>query len=187
MIQDCVFGYGSLVNASTHDFLASNPARLSGWRRYWCQIEATDHAFLSIRRSEGDIIDGLLARVEPQQWPGLDAREAGYDRLSSLAAIYKGDHAAHESACAVYAVPPITSPTRPCTVPILRSYLDVVLQGYLTVFGLDGAKRFMASTDWNCAVLDDRAAPLYPRHQHISAAENSAITALLHSFQLTLL
>ena len=120
MIQDCVFGYGSLVNASTHDFLAPNPARLSGWRRYWCQIEATDHAFLSIRRSEGDIIDGLLARVEPQQWPGLDAREAGYDRLSSLAAIYKGDHAAHESACAVYAVPPITSPTRPCTVLILQ-------------------------------------------------------------------
>jgi hypothetical protein len=187
MIQDCVFGYGSLVNASTHDFLAPNPARLSGWRRYWCQIEATDHAFLSICRSEGDIIDGLLAPVEPQQWPGLDAREAGYDRLSSLAAIYTDDHAACESACTVYAVPPITSPTRPCTAPILRSYLDVVLQGYLTVFGLDGAKRFMASTDWNCAVLDDRAAPLYPRHQHISAAENSAITALLHRFQLTLL
>ena len=35
--------------------------------------------------------------------------------------------------------------------------------------------------------VQDRAAPLYPRHQHISAAENSAITALLHSFQLTLL
>ena len=79
MIQDYVFGYGSLVNASTHDFLAPSPAQLSGWRRYWCPIEATDHAFLSIRRSEGDIIDGLLARVEPQQWPGLDAREAGYD------------------------------------------------------------------------------------------------------------
>ena len=187
MIQDYVFGYGSLVNASTHDFLAPSPARLSGWRRYWCQIEATDHAFLSIRRSEGDIIDGLLARVKPQQWPGLDDREAGYDRLSSVAAIYTGEHAARESVCAVYAVPPITSPTRPCDVPILRSYLDVVLQGYLTVFGPDGAKRFMATTDWNCAVLDDRAAPLYPRHQRISPAQNSVITELLHSFQLTLL
>ncbi len=130
MIQDYVFGYGSLVNASTHDFLAPSPARLNGWRRYWCQIEATDHAFLNIRRSDGDIIDGLLARVQPQQWPGLDAREAGYDRLSSVAAVYTGDHADHETACVVYAVPPIASPTRPCDVPILRSYLDVVLQGY---------------------------------------------------------
>lgn len=187
MIQECVFGYGSLVNACTHDYLAPSPARLSGWRRYWCQIDGTNNAFLTIRRSEGDIIEGLLARVGPRQWAGLDAREAGYNRLSSVAAIYKGDHKARESACAVYAVHPIISPTRPCDVPILRSYLDVVLQGYLNVFGPNGAKRFMASTDWNCAVFDDRAAPLYPRHRRVSRTEKSVITALLKASGLTLL
>ena len=47
--------------------------------------------------------------------------------------------------------------------PILRSYLDVVIQGFHDHFGPAGVTRFFATTaNWQ-AVEDDRAAPKYPR------------------------
>ena len=56
--------------------------------------------------------------------------------------------------------------------PILLSYLDVVVQGYLEAFGREGVSRFFASTDgWEASVIDDRGQPLYRRHQATSAEE----------------
>jgi len=48
--------------------------------------------------------------------------------------------------------------------PLLQSYVDCVLAGFLAVFGWDGVERFMQSTQgWSAPMLADRAAPLYPR------------------------
>ena len=56
---------------------------------------------------------------------------------------------------------------------ILRSYLDAVLQGFLTHFGEDGVLRFVRETDnWEIGVADDRAAPIYPRSVELSRDES---------------
>jgi len=59
---------------------------------------------------------------------------------------------------------------------ILLSYLDVVVQGFLREFGTEGAVRFFDTTDgWDTPILDDRAAPLYPRHQTLTEAETAVV------------
>jgi hypothetical protein len=53
---------------------------------------------------------------------------------------------------------------------ILKTYLDTVLYGYFIRFGEDGVSRFLTSfVDWEFPILNDRVAPLYPRHQQIGA------------------
>ena len=71
---------------------------------------------------------------------------------------------------AVYSIPP--RPDDGDGSPILLSYLDVVVQGFLTEFGASGVHRFFETTDnWDLPVADDRAAPLYPRAQKTSPEE----------------
>ena len=165
----CVFGYGSLVNCRTHAFAPVRPDRLAGWRRRWCYTRHHDGPFLTaVPAGAGEAIDGLIATVPAGDWAALDAREAGYDRCPTP---WPG--------VAVYAVPdPLTGDATGA--PIRLSYLDAVLQGFLAVFGPQGPARFMASTDgWHIPVLNDRAAPLYPRAQRLTAAEQGLVDALL--------
>ena len=52
------------------------------------------------------------------------------------------------------------------THPVLLSYIDVVVQGYLREFGEAGVQRFFETTDgWDAPILNDRAAPIYSRTQ----------------------
>ena len=60
--------------------------------------------------------------------------------------------------------------------PVLLSYVDVVVQGYLREFGEDGVARFFETTDgWDAPMRNDRANPLYPRHQVLSAEETALV------------
>ena len=55
-------------------------------------------------------------------------------------------------------------------------YLDVVVQGFLREFGEAGAQRFFETTDgWEVGIVNDRAAPLYPRHRVLSAEERAFV------------
>ena len=83
-------------------------------------------------------------------------------------------------AAQVYAVAPETMVVQADPAPILMSYLDVVVQGYLREFGERGARDFFATTDgWDTPVLNDRAAPRYPRAQVLTGAETALVDALL--------
>ncbi len=63
---------------------------------------------------------------------------------------------------------------------MLLSYLDVVVQGYLDVFGRAGVDRFFASTDgWHAPIRNDRHAPIYPRAQQTSAQERDLVDGWL--------
>jgi len=54
------------------------------------------------------------------------------------------------------------------------------VQGYLQEFGQDGVQNFFQTTDgWDAPILNDRAAPLYPRHQRLCAAEQAMIDSHL--------
>lgn len=170
-----VFGYGSLVNRATHAYAPARPARLAGWRRAWRYTTHRAGPYLTAVPSPGDSIDGLIATIPGGDWVALDAREAGYDRCETP---WQG--------VMVYAVPSPMLPA-PGGAPILLSYIDVVFQGFLREFGARGLDDFVATTDgWDAGILDDRAAPLYPRHQRLTADETARVDAILKSLGVTI-
>ncbi len=167
------FGYGSLVNRATHSYPDAQTAQLKGWRRAWVKTPARDVVFLSVVKDLSSTIDGLIAAVPDADWAALDAREGGYDRIKSHNAVTHTMTPAPE--IAHYAVPA----ARICDAGehvILMSYLDVVVQGFYQEFGTKGVARFFDSTDgWDTPVLNDRAAPRYPRAQILSPDETDLV------------
>lgn len=174
-----VFGYGSLVNRRSHQAVEARPARLSGWRREWCQTRLRPVPFLSVRPVRGGSVAGLVTEVALGDWAQLDAREYAYDRHSAEA---HGVEQAHQ--VQVYAVAD-QHRAQGSRGPILLSYLDVVVQGYLQEFGREGVAEFFATTDgWDRPVLNDRPAPRYSRHQGLSAAERALVDTHLNALSM---
>ncbi|MCZ7676512.1 MAG: gamma-glutamylcyclotransferase [Roseovarius sp.] len=168
------FGYGSLVNRATHGYGPALPARLGGWRRVWRHTRLRPVAYLTVVPDPGGEIDGLIAAVPGTGWAALDAREGAYARLP---AGHQISHAlAHAPRIALYAIPEGRHGTPDKACPVLLSYIDVVVQGYLREFGEAGVGRFFATTHgWDAPVLDDRAAPRYPRHRLLSTDERTLV------------
>jgi len=174
MADPFFFGYGSLVNRATHDFDEAHPARLSGWRRAWRHTRLRPVAFLTAVPAPGHTIDGLVAHVPGDDWAALDQRERAYDRTPvTEAADHTVTRAIHVQ---VYAIPHGKHGVPDETHPVLLSYLDVVVQGYLREFGEAGVQRFFDTTDgWDAPILDDRAAPVYGRHQRLRDEERALV------------
>ncbi len=169
------FGYGSLVNLATHDYADPRPARLLGWRRIWRHTDLRPAAFLSVERAAGVEIEGITAGVPGADWAALDAREYAYIRrdVSHEVTPSHGETAVYEVEASRLVAPDVAH-------PILLSYLDVVVQGFLRVHGADGAARFFATTSgWQAPILNDRHAPRYPRAQTLSAAETATVDQAL--------
>ncbi|MCC5970267.1 MAG: gamma-glutamylcyclotransferase [Pararhodobacter sp.] len=178
------FGYGSLVNRATHIYGAARRARVRGWRRTWRYTGFRDGPFLTAVPCPASEIAGLVAQVPGGDWRALDTREIGYARQPL------GPELSIEGALIattqIYAVPLADAIDPPQKQPILLSYLDVVVQGYLREFGADGVAQFFTTTDgWDAPVVDDRAAPLYPRHQSLSAAERALVDHHLRDLGIT--
>lgn len=168
------FGYGSLVNLATHDYTNPRNATLFGWRRVWVATTLRDTAFLSAERHADAQIDGLLADVTGADWNALDLREAAYARVDVTAQM------AAQQATALYRVNGNLLAGNQADAPILLSYLDVVVQGYLQRFGPQGVARFFASTSgWDRPICDDRDQPRYPRSQRLSRSETELVDACL--------
>ncbi|RKF13942.1 gamma-glutamylcyclotransferase [Roseovarius spongiae] len=172
------FGYGSLVNRATHAYPDAQPATLSGWRRVWRHTDLRQVAYLTVVPDADCAIDGLIAGVPGGDWKALDIREGAYDRVPADGQVR---HALGPDArIAVYTIPEGKHgrPTR--AHPVLLSYIDVVVQGYLREFGEAGARRFFETTQgWDVPVLNDRAAPAYPRHCALSPQERAFVDAQL--------
>ena len=167
------FGYGSLVNRATHDYPDAHPARLQGWRRAWVRTRRRDVVFLTVIPDPDTTIEGLIAAVPGADWAALDLREAGYTRQPSAQSILHP--LAPPPDIAHYTIPPQEQCPDDNHV-ILRSYLDVVVQGYLREFGEDGVARFFETTSgWHTPIRDDRAAPVYPRHQPLGTHETELV------------
>ena len=174
MADPYFFGYGSLVNSATHDFTDPRPARLRGWRRAWRHTDLREVAFLTAIPAPGDEIEGMIAHVPGGDWEKLDEREWAYDRVPATENVTH--FVRHEIEIAVYSVPEHRHRQPSRAYPILLSYLDVVVQGYLREFGTEGADRFFATTDgWDSPILNDRAEPRYPRHQQLRAEERDFV------------
>lgn len=179
------FGYGSLVNADTHAApITARPAVLAGWRRRWGnRAEEAGATSLTAAPDPATTIQGLLVQArDADHWAEIDRRERGYDRVSlgADAVAPAADAGSTGTPAFVYQ----TRAVRPATeaFPILQSYVDAVLQGYLRVFGREGAEAFVATTDgWDGPILDDRAAPRYPRAVTLTSEERAVIDALVRT------
>lgn len=171
------FGYGSLVNRATHAHAPAFPAKLRGWRRVWKSTVLRPVAFLSAEPDGASEIDGLIAHVPAADWTQLDIRERAYVRhdVSALC-----DHAAGQARIEVYAVSAEHGAAPDVNHPILLSYIDTVAQGFADVFGEAGALGFFHTTaGWGGPVINDRAAPHYPRATRLSAAERTFVDEAL--------
>lgn len=175
------FGYGSLVNRRTHGHDDAQPAQVTGWRREWRATTLRPLAFLSVTPDPGCTIAGLTARVAATDWPALDRREAAYDRHALPPDTVRPGIDGH---VAIYAIPPGADPALNDH-PILLSYLDVVVQGFLDHFGPRGAAAFFdTTTGWQAPVLDDRDQPRYPRAQPLLPETGAIVDAALARLQL---
>lgn len=158
------FGYGSLVNRRTHDYPNAAPLRIRGWKRAWAHTPLRPVAFLTAIPAPGAEINGLAADVPDGDWSALDAREAAYQRAHT------------PEGAQIYHIPDGHHGPATDTHPILRSYLDVVVQGYLREFGPSGVTLFFNTTEgWQAPIRDDRAAPIYSRAQPMSAEETALV------------
>ncbi|MXQ09086.1 gamma-glutamylcyclotransferase [Alphaproteobacteria bacterium GH1-50] len=163
MTHPWFFGYGSLVNRRTHDYAVAAPARITGWRRTWRHVATRNVAFLTAYPSPGSVLDGLIAEVPRGDWEALDMREHSYLReaATGVAHALPTPPEIH-----IYHAPPDLHAPASDAHPVLLSYLDTVIQGYLTEFGETGVRDFFDTTDgWDAPIRDDRSAPVYPRAQ----------------------
>lgn len=155
------FGYGSLVNRDTHDHAPVHRATLHGWHRAWRAVPDRALCYLTAVRDPDGSIDGLIAPVPGESWAELDQREAAYGRHPVTDTL---DHASDATEVVVYAIDPDRHSPPGADNPILLSYLDVVIAGFLAEYGPAGPQRFFETTlGWQAPILNDRAAPRYSR------------------------
>jgi len=181
------FGYGSLVNLGSlrTPYISAYRATLQGWKRAWLARPRVENsfaptdglAFLSVVSAPDSNIDGLVITDHASSLPALDEREALYTRVDIDAADlnYHDDVADVDSQFLYEADQPLAHDGA----EILRSYLDVVMQGYLQHFGEAGLHRFMQTTlNFDCAIREDRDNPVYPRPTTLTAAEKALFATL---------
>lgn len=183
------FGYGSLVNRATIGWAYEGawPARLSGWRRHWRprpDMPGFPAALLTVSADLEAGCDGLLVLDRAENLPALDRREGRYHRRLVDRAALSGVEVL-PAACPVYVyeamdhLPVHRDPPR-----ILRSYLDVVMKGFLDEHGRDGLERFLQETfRFDMPIHEDRDVPVYPRHVPASAEERDLFDRLTASIQ----
>lgn len=172
------FGYGSLVNRHTHDYPDADPVTIRGWRREWRMARSLGRTFLSVVPDLDAQIDGLLARVPGNDWAALDLRETGYQRHALVAGAFARGPV---RPAMIYAIAAQDADQASHAAPIKLSYLDVVVEGFDREFGSAGVARFFETTRGWGPVLDDRAAPLYPRARPVAAKLQRLVDDRLHS------
>ena len=162
------FGYGSLVNLATHDYLNPRKANARGWRRRWVYSLKRDVSFLTATKDPHTSIQGMIADVADIGWDALDEREAAYQRFE----LQDKDVAGVQ----IYVADPKHIAPAGQNKPILLSYLDCVVQGFLEQFGEQGVSAFFDSTSgWDRPIRNDRTTPIYPRAQTLSNSETQLV------------
>jgi cation transport protein ChaC len=182
------FGYGSLVNADTRPTDAvAIPISINGWIRQWRHCLSTEFGkvcALTVSPASTKIL-GALVLSDTNAIMSIDQREIGYrrERLELSKIAWQHESAIEEAYIYVSTQPYYRWGDE--EYPILRSYLDCVLSGYLRTFGEAGVTAFIESTEgWECPIRDDRLAPLYPRSVLLTNEERETIAAILAEYSI---
>ncbi len=171
MWTDYVFGYGSLVNRATHEYPDVQPATLHGWRRVWRHTPLRRVAYLTVEPDDSTDIEGVTFGVRDTDWPDLTEREAAYVTTTPDHVSPRPDARLH-----LYHIPDGHHGPPTGQGPVVLSYLDTVVKGFLDLYGEEGVARFfMTTTGWEGGILDDRTAPRYSRHTELTADETRLV------------
>lgn len=177
------FGYGSLVNKATlrTRFLAIRRAEVTGWRRFWLPREAPFAAYLSVRPEPGHPTQGVVVYDLAENLPLVDEREAGYRRVSVDPGEVRIEGAPDvEVPLFLYEALRPEETAADAGSFLLQSYLDAVLQGFLSLYGEEGLRRFVAETDgFEADIVADRETPRYPRSVVLGAGEAALFDGLV--------
>ena len=180
------FGYGSLVNKDT--LATGTPAirvRVAGWRRAWRHSGLTAfgrRCTLTVYPDPDSAIDGVVIAQPMDALPALDQREGQYTRHGVDDGALQWLDPRPDGWPAPFIYVGNGEHRRPGDAdhPIMLSYLDVVIAGFLRTFGASGADHFLATTDdWHVPVLNDREAPRYPRALSLSTSERDRVDCCL--------
>lgn len=133
-------------------------------------------------------IDGVLVTLHRRDLPALDEREAGYDRhLLPISAFVAPDEVLDSvNGDGIYVY---VSDNQHCfdadaDHPVLQSYVDCVLAGFLDLFGERGLLAFMDTTrGWDRPIDNDRNNPRYPRAVNLSLQQQQQFDALLSKYR----
>lgn len=161
------FGFGSLVNTSTlrTDYIETIPVALKGWRRHWQGRPAVDDpeiALLSIHRHENAQLHGLIVVDSLENLDAVDEREQGYQRVQLSHDDFVVEGRTLPANLYVYVANTANEPD--AQPPLLQSYLDAVMQGYLNEYGSNGLTHFIETTiGFDRPIIKDRNQPQYPR------------------------
>jgi hypothetical protein len=141
-----IIGYGSLLSRASLESTLRRPAPLTkttvtGWRRVF-NAAFDAYAFANLSRDPGAVIEAAFFQLDAAEVDLFTDRERG----SELAEVAPGYFA-------------FVWPDGRCgDLPVLRSYIDVCRRG-AGEMGVD----IELGTDWPGVVVDDSAAPVYPR------------------------
>lgn len=190
--QISYFGYGSLVNEETlPEGTVVVPGLLQGWVREWrgCakwrekeQAGMAGVCALTVRPKQGAAIRGMMVLDRKKNLPWLDDREWHYNRNTLEEGSFTPDQAQfvpHDTF--MYSVKTEHYEWGNEDHPILLSYLDCVIAGFHRVWGEAGIRHFFETTEgWSqVPVMNDRAAPIYPRAVTISTDLAVRVDSLL--------
>jgi hypothetical protein len=180
------FGYGSLVNAGTlTPGTRTVRVRVTGWRRAWRHSGPTAYGrrcTLTVYSDPDSAIEGVVIAQPMDTLRALDKREGQYTRHALDAGALDWLDPRPDGWPAPFLYVGNAEHRRPGDAghPIMLSYLDVVIAGFLKTFGASGADRFLRTTDdWHVPVLNDRAAPRYPRALSLNPGERQRVDRCL--------
>jgi hypothetical protein len=179
-----LFAYGSLVNLSTIAAdVQVHRAAANGWVRQWRDPRSVDTGIicgLTISPRIGMAIDGLLLQGGQTFVDEIRAREADDLATTIRVVLDRGDVVEART----YVVPTVRARWADPNCPICLSYLDCILEGYLRL-GPEAIDRFIETTEgWSLPLMNDRAAPRYPRPVKLSAEEKIAVDECLRKHKL---
>ncbi len=172
---DRIFGFGSLVNAKTWPReLTVQSAKLTGYRREWRHSATMPSGEMvnavTLTEADGITVDGVVETIRDEDVEPLKIRELGYRTIDVTDGVELEAGKPEGRIVALYSTGDYRRWSSPQT-PILRSYIDVVMDGYETRFGEAGLMRFLDTTHgWSGTIVPDRDQPRYPRSVELPEA-----------------
>ena len=145
-------------------------------------VSPHDLALLSVHRDRTSTIGGMLVIDRLENLPALDERERLYERVTIdrndiLAGDTGGTLEMIRAQNLFIYVGQITAVGQP---PLLQSYLDTVMAGFLEAHGESGVEAFINSTTgFGREIICDRSAPIYPRAVALQADIADRFDAML--------
>ncbi|KAL7522556.1 hypothetical protein ACHAWX_007296 [Stephanocyclus meneghinianus] len=181
---DYIFGFGSIMDTSTHATWQASSAPMSGavatiskrfgYQRQWNFRSSTGFTALGVSKAEASRdcdsceINGVLFRVPVSEMENFDKREVGYERIvvpldmitfhHEMTGIHQQTQFALSKADRIWIYVPLSSHVMCADEnhPLLQSYVDTVLRGCLEWGGEAMAETFILTTGgWGAYFLND--------------------------------